>query len=52
MVRRAEEIVDLLSTRYVCFDHDRADIFVQDVRQCDLSAEDVDREEKIIAWAV
>jgi hypothetical protein len=58
MVRRAEEIVDLLSTRYIregwheSFDHDRAARFLQDVRQCDLSTEDVEFEEKIIAWAI
>ena len=57
VVQRAEEIVDLLSTRYIregwheSFDRDRAAKFLQDVRQCDLSAEDVDREQKIIAWA-
>ena len=58
MVRRAEEIVDLLSTGYIregwheSFDHERAARFLQDVRQCDLSAEDLYREEKIISWAV
>jgi hypothetical protein len=58
MVRRAEEIVDLLSTRYIReawhenFDRDRAARFLQDVRQCDLSAEDVGFEEQIIAWAI
>jgi hypothetical protein len=34
------------------FDHDRAARFLKDVRQCDLSAEDVEFEEKIIAWAI
>jgi hypothetical protein len=58
MVRRAEEIVDLLSTGYIregwheSFDHEPAARFLQDVRQCDLSDEDLDREEKIISWAV
>jgi hypothetical protein len=56
MVRRAEEVVDLLSTRYVrtgwhdSFDYDRAAKFLQDVRRYDESAEDVDHEQKILAW--
>jgi len=56
MVLRAEEVVDLLSTRYIregwydSFDKDRAAKFLQDVRLFDISAEDVDHEEKIIVW--
>jgi hypothetical protein len=55
-VRRAEEVVDLLSTCYIregwhdSFDKDRAAKFLQDVRLFDISAEDVDHEEKIIVW--
>ena len=58
MVRRAEEVVDLLSSRYIregwheSFDHDRSARFLEDVRQDAQSAEDIDRDQKIIAWAV
>jgi hypothetical protein len=57
MVRRAEEIVEVLSTRYVradryeSFDLDLAAEFLQDVRVFDIKAEDVDHEQKIFAWA-
>jgi hypothetical protein len=58
MVRRAEKIVELLSTRYIradwhdSFDHDRAAKFLQDVRLYNERAEDVDLEWKITAWAI
>jgi hypothetical protein len=57
MVRRAEEIVDLLGGRVIRagwhdnFDKDRAAQFLQDVRAYDYEAEDVDHEQKINAWA-
>jgi hypothetical protein len=56
MVRRAEEVVDLLSTRYIregwhdSFDKDRAAKFLQDIRRLDIKAEDVDLEQEILAW--
>jgi hypothetical protein len=56
MVRRAEEVVELLSTRYIRADwHDnfnkgRAAKFLQNIQQLDLEAEDVELEEEIHAW--
>jgi hypothetical protein len=56
MVRRAEQAVDLLATRYIragwheSFDQDRAAKFLQAVRRYDISAEDVDHQQKIADW--
>jgi hypothetical protein len=57
MVRRAEEIVEIFSDRYIRegwnenFDKERAAEFLENVRRIDIAAEDIEHEQKILAWA-
>jgi hypothetical protein len=56
MVRRAEELVDLFSDRFIRkgwhenFDKDRAAKFLENVRRFEMAAEDTDLEGEIAAW--
>jgi hypothetical protein len=56
MIRRAEELVELFSTRYIRegwhenFDKARAAEFLENVRSFNMAAQDTEHEAKIFAW--
>jgi hypothetical protein len=58
IIRRAEELVEIFSTRYIRegwhenFDKARAAEFLENVRRFDMAAQDTEHEAKIFDWAI